>query len=239
MDEVIRKAIDKGYAEIAFSDHFDLVPSEIAIYGVPSYYGITKSIDQMRQKYPSIRILKGVELGEYHNCYKTVDKILSIDPPDVKIGAIHILHPLEEGSKMKVNISLPLKHDVTPRLIRAYYRENLDLVKHGGFDILAHLGVYKRYLSAQPDESCAQDIIEEIFRIIIEKGIILEVNLSGRRKRYGNYIPEIGYLEKYYRMGGRKISIGSDTHSIDDFDEFFDEATTLLIGELGFQGARL
>lgn len=241
MDQIADLAIAKRYNEIAFTDHFDLVPSEIAIYGVPSYYRYTKAIERLRRKYQGIKILKGVEIGEYHNCYETVDAILEIDPPDIKIGAIHILPPLRQNSspspsrrQEKENISLPLKHPVTREMIRSYYLENLKLVRHGNFHILAHLGVYKRYLSDEPEEECAEDLIAEIFAELIKKKIALEVNLSGLRKQMNSLVPGIKHLKMYRDMGGELVTVGSDTHHKNDFDLYYDETVTAL-QDLGFR----
>jgi len=235
MEDIVSKAIAKGYDAIAFSDHFDLVPSEIAFYGVPSYYQYSRKIEEMRTMFPSIKILKGIELGEYHECYEMADAILNVTPPDIKIGAIHVLPPLEKDGKKKVNVSIPLLQEVTPQLIKSYYAQNLELVRYGNFDILAHLGVYKRYLTTPPDESCAQDTIDEIFRLLIKKDIALEVNYSGRGKPYRRLIPEVAFLERYREMGGDKIVIGSDAHRVEDFDVYYDETAEILFDKLGFQ----
>ncbi len=232
LKDIAEAAIQKGYKKIAFSDHFDLVPSEIAHYGVPSYYNFSQAISGIKKVYPEIKILKGVELGEYYQCHELVDEILAIDPPDIKIGAIHVLAPID-GKSIR-NISLPLKEQVSPRLIRDYYLENLRLVEHGNFDILAHLGVYKRYLEKEPDESCADDIIEQILKTIINKGIALEVNLSGKRKRLNSLVPGESLLKRYKSLGGERVTIGSDTHHVNDLDIYYD-VTVDLLTKIGFE----
>ncbi len=255
MNELIEKAIDKEYDQIAFSEHFDLVPSEIAVYGVPSYSQFSQAINKMRIKYPNISILKGVELGEYHRCYNIVDSVLIKDPPEVKIAAIHVIpiehkllseyrgtdtsssQQLSENNLLNVqemNISLPIKEVIDEPIIKAYYLENLKLVKHGCFDILAHLGVYKRYLQEQPDESIVQEYVEEIFELLIKNNIALEVNLSGLRKPIKSLVPDINQLILYYKMGGELITIGSDTHHINDLDQDYDKARQIL-RHIGFR----
>lgn len=232
MKDIVKSAIQKGYQTIVFADHFDLVPSEIAHYGVPSYYNFSQAISGIRKAFPEIKVLKGVELGEYHQCYQLVDEILAINPPDIKIGAIHVLKPTN-GRNIR-NISLPLKEQVDTRLIRDYYSENLRLAEHGNFDILAHLGVYKRYLEREPDETCAYEIIDEIFKTLIKKGIALEVNLSGKRKKLNRLVPDETLLKQYKKLGGEKVTVGSDTHHIDDLDLHY-ELTVKLLKEIGFR----
>lgn len=216
MNSIIRKAIKRKYAEIAFTDHFDLLPTEIAIYGTPSYLRYSEAIMEMQQRYPSISILKGVELGEYHHAYQLADRIMELcDPPDLKIASIHIL---PDGS----NVSEPFEEELCRESIELYYRENLELVSYGNFDILGHLGIYKRYLEKEPDESSSLEIIKEIFRKMIDQRIALEVNLSGLRNSLKHLIPSVEYLKIYRELGGELITIGSDSHRVEHFDVDYD-----------------
>jgi histidinol-phosphatase (PHP family) len=213
MHTLLRKAIASSYQEIAFTDHFDLIPAEIGYYGIPSYVKYSRTIERIRREFPEISILKGVELGEYHRCSELVEQVLQCDsPPDIRIGSIHVL---PDGT----NVSEPLTGEMTGSAIESYYQENLALARKGGFDILGHLGIYKRYLRNEPDESRVVDIVRDIFRTIIEKGIALEVNLSGLRNHIQSIIPSKEYLNLYREMGGELLIIGSDSHSIDHFDQ--------------------
>jgi histidinol-phosphatase (PHP family) len=227
MREAIIKAIQRGYTEIAFTEHFDLIPEEIEIYGVPSYKNYSLAIDAVRKEFPNISILKGVELGEYHLCHNLVDQIMKNDPPDLTIGSVHVLPGV-------INISIPLKEQMNDEVIRLYYISNLGLVKYGNFDILGHLGVHKRYLEIEPDESFMNDTVEEIFYTIIEKEIALEVNLSGLTKPLKSLIPTPAYLTLYRKMGGELLTLGSDSHNIDSFDRSFEYSVKLLT-EFGFK----
>ena len=228
MNSIIRKAIKRKYTEIAFTDHFDLLPTEIAIYGTPSYLRYSEAITEIQKIYPAISILKGVELGEYHRAYQLADRIMDIcDPPDLKIASIHIL---PDGS----NVSEPFDEEMSRDSIEAYYRENLDLVTFGNFDILGHLGIYKRYLTKEPDECSSLEMIREIFRKMIVQRIALEVNLSGLRNSLKQLIPSAEYLRIYRELGGELITIGSDSHRAEHFDADYDRA----IGELSACGFR-
>ena len=173
MPSVISQALKLSYTEIAFTDHFDLIPSEIAVYGIPSYLRYSEAIAIQKNLNPHLSILKGVELGEYHRCYDLVNEVLKgHSAPDIKIASIHVL---PDGK----NLSEPLTIDITPDIITSYYQENLTLAQRGNFDILGHLGIYKRYLPQEPDETTVFEIIKEIFRQIINQDIALEINLSG------------------------------------------------------------
>ena len=55
MREAVIKAIQRGYTEIAFTEHFDLIPEEIEVYGVPSYKNYSLAISATREEFPNIR----------------------------------------------------------------------------------------------------------------------------------------------------------------------------------------
>jgi histidinol-phosphatase (PHP family) len=215
---LISAAINKGYSEIAFTDHFDLLPSEIAVYGVPSYKAYSQTVKNLRNKFPGIKILKGVELGEYHRCHKLVDEIIFTDEePDLIIASVHIL---PDGTNCSTRNQIPF----TEKHIESYYLENLALAAYGHFDILGHLGIFKRYLTEEPEEKNFLDIVEEIFKQLIRQNIALEVNLSGLRNPLKKLIPSPELLHIYRQMGGELITIGSDSHHLDHFDAHYSEA---------------
>ncbi len=223
MRTLICKAVTKGYKEIAFTDHFDFLPSELAFYGTPSYVKYSRTIEKIREEFPELSILKGVELGEYHRCSDFVEEVLKHStPPDIRIASIHVL---PDGS----NVSETSIGKMTESAIEDYYLENLALTRKGGFDILGHLGIYKRYFQEEPDESKVTGIIQDIFRTIIDKGIALEINLSGLRNYLSTLIPSDVYLRLYREMGGELIVIGSDSHKIDHFDLDYDRGVEQLI----------
>ncbi|HPT73039.1 MAG TPA: PHP domain-containing protein, partial [Candidatus Cloacimonadota bacterium] len=90
-EEIVRKALECGYDEIAFTEHFDLLPSEIAVYGIPPYPKYQRQIKDLRKKYPSIRILLGIEAGELHLAKSLYEQITQNKKPDILIASIHLL----------------------------------------------------------------------------------------------------------------------------------------------------
>ena len=85
------------------------------------------------------------------------------------------------------------------------------------FDILAHLTYPLRYVSFKYgrniDISCFYCKICEIYKVLIERGISLEVNTSRFRERYHYLLtPELPLLDLYLCLGGKRITLGSDAH---------------------------
>ncbi|MDZ4122308.1 MAG: hypothetical protein U1C33_07785, partial [Candidatus Cloacimonadaceae bacterium] len=50
------------------------------------------------------------------------------------------------------------------------------------------------------------------------------LNFSCYRKLYQRLLPDAHILDLYQQMGGRLVSIGSDSHQISHFDDFYHHA---------------
>lgn len=220
-DKLCSKAIQNGYQEIAITEHFDFLASEIYHFGIPPYENYFRRIREIKNKYPQIKIYCGVELGEYHRIKEIADAVMAHEKPELIIGSIHIL---SDGK----NISIPFNEPMNDAQVRDYYKENLRLVESCDIDILGHLGIFKRYYNKQPDEMQFHPIIDKIFTTMIKKNIALEINYSPLRKSYKQLLPEPLYIKRYLKLGGRLLSIGSDSHSINQFDDHYGEAIAML-----------
>ena len=61
-----------------------------------------------------------------------------------------------------------------------------------------------------------KELFDEIFKKIIAKGKILEVNAKSDSDSSPAFCPNEELLKAYYEAGGRKISYASDAHKTDD-----------------------
>ena len=105
-------------------------------------------------------------------------------------------------------------------LAERYFMEIHKLCQWGKFDVLAHLTYFMRYLKCKAkidiDISRFDDIITESFRLLAQNGKGLEINTSGIRQGYGDTFPDLKYVKLFRDMGGEIISIGSDSHTVED-----------------------
>ncbi len=88
---------------------------------------------------------------------------------------------------------------------------------------IAHGAPYKDKLLRYKD---FPDEIDAVLKGIIERGKAMEINF------HHEMAPGRDIVERYYELGGRKISYGSDAHR-GDICKNFDEAMTML-KEIGF-----
>jgi histidinol-phosphatase (PHP family) len=91
-------------------------------------------------------------------------------------------------------------------------RRSLD-VSHP-YDILGHVSYCTRYAPYDDRRMLWKDFsasIDDILRTVIAKDKILEVN-SSNKQGPALTLPDNDILERYFELGGRKISFGSDAH---------------------------
>lgn len=103
------------------------------------------------------------------------------------------------------------------------------------YHIVGHIGYAARYVPFENVEFDLQEFgeqLDDIFRTIIVKGKILEVNSASKQLKQHS-IPDKPLLKRYYELGGRKICFGSDAHFSSRIAEKWEEITQTL-KEIGF-----
>ena len=126
-----------------------------------------------------------------------------------------------------------VKKKVTEHILNnlKYTIENFD-----NFDVVGHLDFIVRYGDFENKTIRYEDyknILDEILSMIIKKGKGIELNTSGLRYKLSSMHPSREILTRYFELGGRIITIGSDAHKLTDLYADFDKAIVEL-KEIGF-----
>ena len=213
-----KKAESLNYKYLVITEHFDLTDIELVNFGLLPLKVYFAELDKVRNEFPNIEILTGLELGEPHLCMEHAKRLFKIFKPDFLIGSLHV-------TSSGKNVSLRFEREVTKECITEYYENNLEMVEKGGFDTLGHLGIFKRSIVTElmPDERHAYPVIDEIFRVMRRNNIALEVNNSGFKSKLNNHVPDPIILSRYKKLGGELITISSDSHNLEHFDKFYDK----------------
>lgn len=120
------------------------------------------------------------------------------------------------------------------------YRQYLALVRASldvpyPYDIVGHIGYVARYVPYANNEFDLEEFgaeLDDIFQTIIRKDKILEINSSS--KIAGQLtLPSLALVKRYYELGGRKISFGSDAHFKERIADKREEVIAAL-KEIGF-----
>ena len=103
------------------------------------------------------------------------------------------------------------------------------------YDIVGHIGYIARYVPFEDvrfDRETFGEQIDDILQTIIAKDKILEINSSSKQLAQRS-IPDYSIVRRYFELGGRKISFGSDTHGLNRIMEKREEIVSVL-KEIGF-----
>ncbi len=127
--------------------------------------------------------------------------------PDFVINSVH-------GGEGKdfARYAFPESKKETYRMYLRLIRKSLDAPYP--YDIVGHVGYIARYVPYKDREFSLEEFgeeIDDILKTIIAKDKILEVN-SATKNLPQLCLPDVNILKRYYELGGRKISFGSDAH---------------------------
>ena len=212
MENTIKSAIEKSIEVLTFTDHCDLTYFDIR----DNDKSIGKSFEQaecFREKYrDKIKILSGIELGEYVYNKDLGDYMLKSFDYDAVIASIHVRR---DNSIFSATDYSKEKEEDIRELLEEYFEDLYELAKVMDYDILAHLTIPYRYINGKYkrgfDSREFEEIITKILKTVIKREKALEINTSGI-DFYGMLFPDEWIVEKYYDLGGRIITIGADAH---------------------------
>ncbi|MFI5283517.1 MAG: histidinol-phosphatase HisJ family protein [Candidatus Dormibacterales bacterium] len=229
MERSCRRAIELGLPAIAFTDHADFVVVQPGQYCV-DIVGYLEAVAGCRARYPELRILSGVELGEPHWFPAETAAVLAAGPLDRVIGSVHCVRAGGDLLDMS-QLATRTPADV-PGAVRAYFGEVLAMLdSNQPFEALGHLDYPKRYWPAVLSPYREEDFEEEIRAVLYaaaRRGCALEANTTRGDGGTARFCPGLKVLRWWYEMGGEAVSFGSDAHDPDRIAGGFDLATQLV-----------
>jgi histidinol-phosphatase (PHP family) len=242
LGQIIMAARDLGFEEIAITEHlvwlFVKKPNEISgsaksdtifpnkktipfdgrkTIDLDNYF---ESIERYKNRF-EIKILRGLEVDYFDEYLEDIKKCLSSYNIDIILGSNHFLKCITDGPGEKhnyIHIGYPKQIDFfvkrygKNKLYRDYFNGISRAIKSGIFDFMAHIDFLKKGFR-EFNYKDADFYIDSVLGDLINYNVGLEINLSGL-KDVGETYPSRDIIQRYINMGGKKISIGSDSHSI-------------------------
>ena len=223
MENIIKSAIEKNISEICFTDHVDYdikldhdtfeqmsdeekaKNKKVLNVDYPNYF---KELEILKDKYKNrITIKMGLEFGmqthtveKFRNLFNSYDLdfiILSCHQADNKEFWNH------EYQKGKTEDEYNL----------GYYEEIYKCIhQYGDYSVLGHLDLIQRYNDTIYPFEKARDIITEILKKVIKDNKGIEVNTSSFAYKLKDLTPSRDILSLYHQLGGKIITVGSDSH---------------------------
>ncbi|MER7272888.1 histidinol-phosphatase HisJ family protein [Dactylosporangium sp. NPDC000244] len=236
MEGSCARAVQLGLPAIAFTEHTDFVSWTVDPDTVPDRWtphmadpahlapppldvdGYLAAIERCRAKYPSLRIITGVELGEPHWFAEPAAALLASAPFERVIGSLHSVRVGDEDRLVEDEYGSRGVSEV----LRDYFAEVVRMLESfGDFSTLTHLDYPVRYV---PEGHVFriedyEDEVRQVLKTLAGQSRALEINT--RRTL------EPTLLRWWREAGGAAVSFGSDAHRPEAVAAGFADAAAL------------
>lgn len=222
-----------GLGGIVFTDHYDIYIPDVEgeVVAKPQDFDIIAQqteIERVQRTHTDdFKVLKGIEVGMNIHSRQDIGRMLKEHNFDQVIASIHYLEDCDpyyggyfQGKDWKTAYGIYLE---------TIYNEMVSLED---FDIVGHFDYVVRYAPYEQDSITYKDfsdVLDSIFKYLIENGKGLEINTKscvGTRGR--KTVLDRNLLLRYKEMGGEIISLGSDSHRVEQVGESFEAYTHML-----------
>ncbi|MDY7090486.1 MAG: PHP domain-containing protein [Actinomycetota bacterium] len=222
MEATCERAVELGLPAVAFTEHLDHIvwtadrdtieeSTVLASYAdaqgrviAPPFdaAGYLTAVERCRERFPGLRILSGLEIGEPHLHTEAIARVLSAGRFDRVLGSMHALLIGETFYEPPGFFA----HYGQEEGFRRYLL-GIPAVVAGSevFSAFAHIDYPVRFWSGPFDPHGWEDVFRLALRAIADGGRALEVNSK---------VPLHPAILRWWREeGGAAVSFGSDAHS--------------------------
>lgn len=213
MENYIKQAIADGDEYFLTTEHANIIPDPENPYRhMVNIETIKAKTDAMREKYASdIKVLFGIEIGWFASVHNFEIEFSKRYPFDMIILA---LHGRPDGDTVDARYDNYLQQCCQAA------------ATFGNYDVFAHVDYVLRYIG-HTELSKHKDRLTELFNILISNNKALEINT--KQVPDPQAVERIDYiLSLYTQLGGRKLTIGSDAHSMPVYKNGFDIVIPLI-----------
>ena len=223
-------ALERGLRAVAFTDHVEMDyfrESSFDRTAKQSFFEIVKARSAFRGH---LIVCAGVELGEPTYNLPEAEDLVQRYSYDVVIGSIHNLRDKKDFWFLPYG---EYTEEDAAAMVKEYFDEMLLLAQWGKFDVLAHLTYPLRYICGE--HGFALDVmdygeqIDAVLEAAVKNHLALEINTSGLRQKLAKTMPEEWIVRRFYELGGRRVTIGSDAHYADQLGAHIEDGMDLAL----------
>lgn len=219
-----------GLKEICFTDHID---HDFDAEGHSMVFDpMVYAAEYDNLEVDGLKIRRGVEYGLKPYNRDTMQKDLQLRNFDFVLGSVHFVNELD--------IYYPefWRDKTVEQAVQEFLEETLLCVQHhDDYDVLGHLS-YICKARAHPDPKPLylkdhREIVDEILKILVQKGKGMEINTSGV-DRCGDFLPGEEFFRRFKELGGEIVTIGSDAHNTQRVGQYSDRACQMMKDIFGY-----
>lgn len=228
-EDLLEGALAKGIKTLAITDHYDPGYPDPDFPFIIDFDGYHKMLPEMQKKYAGkMEILAGLEVGIMEGQFEEARKSVSVYPYDIIIGSFHC----HRGADLYT-------YDFTdvdgPAMLEDFYTYMYECIREfDDFDIVGHFSILDRYIGKIYDYKPFEDVIDEVLKLVVNKGKGLEINTSSFKYGTGIWLPRESILERYHELGGEILTFGSDAHDPKYYQYHFNDAVEFA-KQIGFK----
>ena len=200
-------ARDRGLKEICFTDHIDYTPEMDMVFDTAVYNAEYDGLEV-----PGLKIRRGMEFGLTPHNPEQLKLDLGRRHFDFVLGSVHLVDGLD------VYMQPYWEGKTYDEAIGLFLRETLAAVQvHSDYDVLGHLTFISKARANPRNELLRYDehreIMDAIMMELIRRDKGMELNTSGI-DRCGGPLPALDYFRRFHELGGRIVTVGSDSHDV-------------------------
>lgn len=238
MEAFAREAVRRGFRHYGFTPHSPVPiesPCNMAASKVPEFLAEVKRIQNTYGD--SCRFYAGMEVDYLGADWGPSTPYFQELPLDYTIGSVHFIPAQNEElididgrfERFARNMEEHFHNDIH-YVVETFYRQSMDMLSAGGFDILGHFDKIGQNASYHcpgiEDEPWYRSLVDEYIDRIISSGVTVEINTKARGE-HGRFFPGERYWPRLIAAGVRLL-VNSDAHYADRLTAGRDEAFTLL-----------
>lgn len=217
LEDHCEAAIKNNINEICITDHVDYDVHSDQFVDYPTYFQVLRALQEKYKDQLTIKI--GIEFGIQAHLLQQYTQDALDNPFDFILLSSHQIDNLEFWIYQYQKNKTQKEYNV------GYYQNLLAIIKnYKHYSVLGHLDVIRRYDEAGEymDDECFS-LIKEILKVVIQDNKGIEINSSSFRYKLKDLMPSISVLKLYKELGGKIITLGSDSHTIESLCFHFDE----------------
>ena len=230
LEPYIKKAIDKGCKYFVTTDHLDFDLTEFKEDWTVDYEGLKKELKEYQYIYPNITFLLGIEFGYRRDHLDKINNQLDSENFDLVNMSIHDVKGIDfYWSKYFIENGIE-------ETINKYFDEMIYATEtFDNFDVLSHIDYGFKTIYEMDNTyviSKYEDKINRVLKNLIAKWKALEINTKVQETiNNDNHVRYI--LRLYKSLGGKNLTLSSDSHSVNRYLSSFDKYKQI-IKEEGF-----
>ena len=228
-EEMIHSAVKLGFHDIGFSVHSPMTVESTWACREEDLEKYIKTIKYLKEKYSGIiTVTNGIELDADHT-------EIDLSDFDYIIGAMHQLrvnndyYPIDESGEILADTVDKVFGGSWLAMAKHYYSDYADYIIKLRPDVIAHFDLIQKFNKGNRQFDSSSDEYRLFVKLYLEKILyncpecIFEVN-TGAMFRCGNDIPYPDpFIMKQLKKHNARITISSDSHSINTIDYKFNE----------------